>query len=326
MRHAISGILPVLFVVTCGCGSGGSGTGGSPVPAFDSSAEVLSVDARLNQISVPKDRDEKKLRDVANQMNSIDISRCPQDYQAAFVQLSSAVGEFFDYCIETGSWEFQVASGLESFLRGFSGDPFGGIQQDRARSREIRAKLREAIANYQRTLAKFKRNQQESQTQQVPGIEGDANALNARGLKAYDDGNYDEAVRYLRRAAEMGHAKAQNHLAVCYKLGRGVPRNDSSAVKWLHQAAEQGEADAQYNLGIVYMEGTGVAKNESTAIEWYKKAALQGKVSAQFNLGVFYESGRGVRQDVREAIRWYRMAANQGDAQAKARLRELGAS
>jgi len=74
------------------------------------------------------------------------------------------------------------------------------------------------------------------------------------------------------------------------------------------------------------MEGTGVAKNEATAIEWCKKAALQGKVSAQFNLGVFYESGRGVRRDVREAIRWYRMAANQGDAQAKARLRELGAS
>ncbi len=324
MRHVASAILPALVIVACGCNSSSTGTGGNPIPAFDSSAEVLSVDARLNQIPISKDRDEKKLRDVTNQMNLIDISRCPQDYQTAYVQLPSAVGEFFDYCIETGSWEFQVASGLESFLRGFTSEPFGGIQQDRARSREIRAKLREAVANYQRTLAKYKRDQQESHPQ-PQALDGDANALNARGLKAYDEGNYDVAVRYLRRAAEMGHPKAQNHLAVCYKLGRGVPQNDSSAVKWLHQAAEQGEVDAQYNLGIAYMEGTGVGKNETTAVEWYKKAALQGKVSAQFNLGVFYESGRGVRQDVREAIRWYRMAANQGDAQAKARLRELGA-
>jgi len=325
MRHVASLMLPALLVVACGCNSSTTGSGGgSPVPALDPSAEVLSVDARLNQIPLTGDRDEKKLRDVTNQMNSIDISRCPQDYRAAYIQLSSAVGEFFDYCIETGSWEFQIASGLESFLRGFTNDPFGGIQQDRVRSREIRAKLREAVANYQRSLAKYSRNQQESEAQ-PQGLEGDANALNARGLKAYEQGSYDEAVRDLRRAAEMGHPKAQNHLAVCYKLGRGVPKNDSSAVKWLHQAAEQGEVDAQYNLGIAYMEGTGVGKNEAKALEWYKKAALQGKVSAQFNLGVYYESGRGVRQDKREAIRWYRMAANQGDAQAKARLRELGA-
>src|SRR5690349_8991046 len=118
MRQVASATLPALLIVAGGCSSGTTGAGGgTPAPTFDSSAEVLRVDARLNQIPVPKDRDEKKLREVTNQMNSIDISRCPQDYQAAYIQLSSATGEFFDYCIETGSWEFQVASGLESFLR-----------------------------------------------------------------------------------------------------------------------------------------------------------------------------------------------------------------
>jgi hypothetical protein len=149
-------MLAAMTGVLYGCGSGGSG-GGPPPP--DPAAEVLKVDAHLNGIEFPKDRDEAKLRAVATRMNSVDLSRCPQDYQAAYVQLCSAVGEFIDYCIETNSWGYAIASGVESFVRGFSMvDPFGRVREDRERSRAMQTKLREAVANYQRTLAKYKKS------------------------------------------------------------------------------------------------------------------------------------------------------------------------
>jgi TPR repeat protein len=36
-----------------------------------------------------------------------------------------------------------------------------------------------------------------------------------------------------------------------YHLGRGVPQNDKEAVKWYRKAAEHGHAKAQYGLGMV---------------------------------------------------------------------------
>lgn len=144
----------VSFMIAAACGCGSSST--KPA-ALDLAGEVRKVDAKLNQMYFSKDHDEIKLRGVVHQMNSIDISRCPQDYQAAYIQLASALGEFIDYVIETNTWEYSIASGLESFLRGFSGDPFGAVREDRERRRQIYSKLREAVANYQRTLAKYKK-------------------------------------------------------------------------------------------------------------------------------------------------------------------------
>ena len=55
----------------------------------------------------------------------------------------------------------------------------------------------------------------------------------------------------------------------------------SEAVKWYRKAADQGHAKAQYNLGWCYANGEGVAKNISEAVKWYRKAAEQGDENAQ---------------------------------------------
>ena len=56
--------------------------------------------------------------------------------------------------------------------------------------------------------------------------------------------SYSEAVNWLRKAAEQGHAQAQFNLGVCYALGNGVPQSYTEAVKWFRKAAEQGQAEA----------------------------------------------------------------------------------
>ena len=63
-----------------------------------------------------------------------------------------------------------------------------------------------------------------------------------------------------------------------YHYGRGVPQDDLEAVKWFRKAAEQGYAKAQKNLGWMYEQGKGIPRDKSEAIKWYRKADSQGIV------------------------------------------------
>ena len=57
--------------------------------------------------------------------------------------------------------------------------------------------------------------------------------------------NLPEAIRWYRRAAEQGHARAQRNLGVCYAIGTGVDQDTVEAVKWYRKAAEQEDIGAQ---------------------------------------------------------------------------------
>ena len=88
------------------------------------------------------------------------------------------------------------------------------------------------------------------------------------------------------------------------------------AVKWYRKAAEQGYARAQNNLGIMYDDGYGVPEDDTEAVKWYRKGATQGYAPAQTNLGHMYDEGEGVPQDDVEAVKWYRAAADAGTRQS----------
>lgn len=72
-----------------------------------------------------------------------------------------------------------------------------------------------------------------------------------------------ERVAKLIKDAEAGDADAQHKLAIAYRFGKGVPKDDAKAVEWLQKAAEQGNDGAQHNLGVVYDFGQGVPKEVS---------------------------------------------------------------
>ena len=132
--------------------------------------------------------------------------------------------------------------------------------------------------------------------------------------------SYQEAVKWYRKAAEMGHTSSQYNLGVCYDCGQGVTKDLAEAVKWYRKAAEQGDASAQCSLGVCYDYGQGVTKDVAEAVKWYRKATEQGNASAQYNLGVCYANGKGVTKDEAEAVKWYRKAVEQGDASAQCNL------
>ena len=61
-----------------------------------------------------------------------------------------------------------------------------------------------------------------------------------------------------------------------YAKGRGVKQDDVEAVKWYRKAAEQGNAKAQFIVGGLYWSGKGVQVNKSLAKEWFGKACDNG--------------------------------------------------
>jgi len=120
--------------------------------------------------------------------------------------------------------------------------------------------------------------------------------------EAYAAGEYAEAVKWYRLAAEQGYAVAQFNLGNMYRIGNGVPENDAEALKLYRLAAEQGDAQAQVNLALMYHAGHGVPVNDAEAVKWYRLAAEQGDAQAQYNLGFIYDNGRGVPQDGAEVV------------------------
>ena len=60
-----------------------------------------------------------------------------------------------------------------------------------------------------------------------------------------------------------------------YRNGEGVPQDDAEAARWLRLAADQGHAEAQYNLGGMYAEGLGVPQDRVAAYMWLSLAVAQ---------------------------------------------------
>jgi TPR repeat protein len=120
------------------------------------------------------------------------------------------------------------------------------------------------------------------------------------------------SIEQLARKAEAGDVQAQFQLGLAYDGGRGVLRDFEEAQKWYRRAAEGGHAEAQNSLGSMLQEDGRFEQ----AIGWYEKAAAQGHASATNSLGLLHDLGRGVPQDRRKGFELYTRAAELGWAEA----------
>lgn len=132
--------------------------------------------------------------------------------------------------------------------------------------------------------------------------------------------DFEEAVKWYRKAAEQGYASAQKDLGDCYYFGQGVDVDNVEAVKWYRKAAEQGDQFAQHSLGDCYYFGYGVNEDNVKAVKWYKKSAEQGNDDAKTDLGWCYYCGYGVEENVQKAEELLLDAANEGSNLAMLRL------
>jgi localization factor PodJL len=128
--------------------------------------------------------------------------------------------------------------------------------------------------------------------------------------------NYDEAAKWLDRAAQAGVVPAIFRLGTFYEKGLSVKKDVDIARRYYMQAAERGNAKAMHNLAVLDADGGGKGANYKSAAQWFRKAADRGVADSQYNLGILYARGIGVEQNLAESFKWFTLAAAQGDTDA----------
>jgi TPR repeat protein len=129
------------------------------------------------------------------------------------------------------------------------------------------------------------------------------------GEESNSEERREKALECFQRAAEQGHAGAQNQLGLAYaKSG-----NEKAAIEWFFRAAKQEYADAQNNLGMMERK----SGRYEEALAWFRRAAAWECSSALYNMGRMYEHGWGVERDAGLAAGWFRRAAEQGDTDSQ---------
>lgn len=98
----------------------------------------------------------------------------------------------------------------------------------------------------------------------------------ASGMRAYETGNFEAAIRELSPLAEQGNAKAQYQMGLIYHNGDGIPQSYKEASKWFRRAAEKGNVDAQVALGRMFSHGQGITQDWVMAYVWLNLAVAQG--------------------------------------------------
>lgn len=114
-----------------------------------------------------------------------------------------------------------------------------------------------------------------------------------KGLAAYDQDRYEQAIQYFRRSAKQGNTRAQYLLGTMYRAGIGIESNEYKGFEWCARAAKGGHLEAQFQLGLMYLEGEGVTQNDEKAMEWIWNAAERGYPQATEVLQYIMENDFG---------------------------------
>ncbi|WP_455200650.1 tetratricopeptide repeat protein [Kaarinaea lacus] len=138
------------------------------------------------------------------------------------------------------------------------------------------------------------------------------------GLSAYNQRDYELALKELKPFADKGDEKAMYVLAEMYFGGLGTTVNKPLADELYLAAANKGHIRAQYKIGLRYLYGAGqFEKDYKKAANWLTRAAGAGDESAQFDLAIMYLNGEGVDKDFKAATGWLQKAAYKGHVIAR---------
>jgi len=92
--------------------------------------------------------------------------------------------------------------------------------------------------------------------------------FHAKGLVTKGKADVREAVACYQKAAGLGDAAAMAKLSDCCFEGRGIGRSAFTGVKWLRAAAEAGDRGAARLLAMRLAEGDDVARDPVEAYYW----------------------------------------------------------
>ncbi|EAK9946496.1 sel1 repeat family protein [Campylobacter lari] len=96
--------------------------------------------------------------------------------------------------------------------------------------------------------------------------------LVAKGFKAYESGDYTNAIKYSQQACDLNSGISCSNLGVMYEDGKGVEKDNFKAVEFYQKACSLNDNLGCFNLAIMYENGKGIRKDTSKALEYFGKA------------------------------------------------------
>ncbi|EAY02717.1 hypothetical protein TVAG_440960 [Trichomonas vaginalis G3] len=135
---------------------------------------------------------------------------------------------------------------------------------------------------------------------------------NKNGVKT----NIKRAYESFQKCAEAEYHPGEYQFAYMIENGIGCQKDVDKAIKYYKRAADGGEAKAMFNLGLIYDKNKKYHNTEQ-AIKYYQEAADKGIKEAFFNLGMIYKDGEDIEKDITKAKEYLATAADKGVVNAQ---------
>ncbi len=123
-------------------------------------------------------------------------------------------------------------------------------------------------------------------------------------------------INRLKKDAEKGNADAAYELAIKYKKGKEVAKDETTALQYLQMSAEKGNVNAQFFVAVAMLDGT-LPAEPNKAFTYLLHAAMGGLVNAQYAVAKCYEAGYGTDKNETIAREWLSKSAENGNSDAQ---------
>ncbi len=131
-------------------------------------------------------------------------------------------------------------------------------------------------------------------------------ALREMGATHYDEGDYESALEYYVKAAELGNADAHYDLSEMYYNGHGVDKDMKKTIYHSEQAAIGGHPEARHNLGERELNNG----NFERAKKHFIIAANLGHEKSLKGFRQLYADGHASKEDYANALRAHQAAVD----------------
>jgi TPR repeat protein len=135
----------------------------------------------------------------------------------------------------------------------------------------------------------------------------DPAALRYLGGKCYEEGDYDGVLKYLTKAAELGNDDAHYGLAVMYRNGQGVEKDEKKQVYHMEEAAIGGHPKARFHLA----NHEAINGHIERAVKHYIIAANLGDEESMKKLWEHYYVGNITKEDLEATLRTHQAALDE---------------
>lgn len=126
----------------------------------------------------------------------------------------------------------------------------------------------------------------------------------------------DQVIPLLRKSAERGNMEAAYNLGVALYTTVKTKEGWAEAIKWFKKAADAGDARARFNLATAYEDGTDKTIPPDV-VTHYQHAAENGIVESMHRLGVIMTSGEYGQKDLTGGLSWLLLAEGYEDSDLK---------